>query len=106
MNARGSTNRTSAATQDRALTVATRRWQEAALDIRTQLRERGVRGDLRPLDDYASGHRGTAAVKQLHTLVSEAHAGGLPADALAASLTAMTRGMVVAVYGGPLKPAA
>ena len=101
MNGKGSTNRAGA-----AIAVAKRRWQETALHIRTQLRERGVRGDLRLLDDYASGHRGTAAVKQLHTLVSEAHAGGLPAESLAASLDAMTVGIIGAVYGPRVDSAA
>lgn len=101
MNGKGSTNRAGT-----AIAVATRRWQEAALHIRTQLRERGVRGDLRPLDDYASGHRGTAAAKQLHTLVAEAHAGGLPAESLAASLETLTDGIVQAVYGPRIDSAA
>lgn len=81
-----------------AIVAASQRWQEAAVHIRGQLRARGVRGELRPLNTFASGQRGKAAVRQLLTLVRHAHAGGLPAHVIASDLGALTAGIVADVY--------
>lgn len=95
------TNRTRA-----AIVAASRRWQEAAVHIRGDLRAYGVHGELRRLKDFASGHRGASAAKQLQALVQEAHDGGLPAHVIAQRLGTLTAGIVADVYRtGTLDPA-
>lgn len=89
-----------------AVTAASRRWQEAAIHIRGELRANGIRGELRALDSYARGYRGTAAAKVLHALVKEAHDGRLPARVIAAELAHLTAGIVADVYGQAISPAA
>lgn len=85
-------------TRGTAVQRAARRWQECALYVRGELRERGVHGELRRLDDYVSGARGGGIAAFLAEFASYCAEHGLPADRVAAHLGAMTADVVLDVY--------
>lgn len=67
-------------TQPTALDRAKRVWGEEAALIRGELRERGVRGRLRRLDERASGTRGRAAALSTFADAVELARNGLPLE--------------------------
>lgn len=88
-----------------AVERATRRWRECALYVRGELRHRGVHGELRRLDDYASGARGTGMVTLLADFAAYCADHGMPADRVAARLGEMTANVVADVYTDPTRVA-
>lgn len=74
-------------TKGKALMQAQRIWQTEAAVIRGELRERGVRGDLRTLDLMASGTRGVSAPIGLTRVAIEMRDHGLSEEAIVARLT-------------------
>ena len=72
---------------ERAITRATRIWGDAAVHARTALRTAGVRGDLRPLDEIASGRRGHCVPRGLATFALELAERGLPAQQIEETIT-------------------
>ena len=83
-----------------AVERASAMWQECAVHVRGELRAHGVRGELRRLDDYASGERGAAVARFLSDFTAYAKAHGMPAHRIAAHLGELTAGVVATVYGG------
>lgn len=76
-------------------------WGQVALDGRSQLRASGVRGDLRPLDEQASGRRGRAVPRGVSRLAIELHEAGMPATQIRALLTDALDEIVGIAVGGP-----
>jgi hypothetical protein len=74
-------------TTGKALVKAQRIWQTEAAVIRGELRQRGVRGDLRTLDLMASGTRGVSAPIGLTRVAIEMRDHGLSEAAIVARLT-------------------
>jgi hypothetical protein len=72
---------------ERALARATRIWGDAALHARTALRTAGVHGDLRPLDEIASGRRGHCVPRGLATFALELAERGLPHQQIEETIT-------------------
>ncbi len=81
-----------------ALLRACRVWQTEAAVIRGDLRARGVHGDLRTLDEIASGRRGTNAPTQLTKLALEMRNGGVPEAVTAARLANVAAQITALVY--------
>ena len=73
-------------------------WQECAVHVRGELRAHGVRGELRRLDDYASGQRGDGVARFLSDFAAYAKEHGMPAHRVAAHLGELTAGVVATVY--------
>jgi hypothetical protein len=84
-----------------AIARAQQRWGEVALDGRRQLRAAGVRGDLRPLDEIASGSRGGSVPRGIAQLALDLRAAGMPAEQVAALLTDALTQIVADVANGP-----
>ena len=85
-------------TKGRALVKAQRIWQTEAAVIRGELRQRGVRGDLRTLDLMASGTRGVAAPIGLTRVAIEMRDHGLSEAAAVARLTHVAQQIAQLVY--------
>lgn len=66
------------------------RWQECAVHVRGELRQYGVRGELRRLDDYASRERGTGIARFLSEFVAYCHERGMSPDRIAEHLHEFT----------------
>ena len=77
-----------------AIARAERAWGECALDARTTLRRRGVRGDLRNLDEIASGRRGHAVPQGLVSFAMGLSASGLPLLEIESRVVAAALSMV------------
>ena len=85
-------------TNGKALMQAQRIWQTEAAVIRGELRERGVRGDLRTLDLMASGTRGVSAPIGLTRVAIEMRDHGLSEAATVARLTHVAQQIAQLVY--------
>lgn len=81
-----------------ALLRACRVWQTEAAVIRNDLRTQGVHGDLRTLDEIASGRRGLNAPTQLTKLAMEMRQHGIPEAAAMARLTHVAQQITALVY--------
>lgn len=90
MNAREKHTRT-------AVMSAARAWGECALESRGTLREMGVHGTLRRLDDYASGARGRSASTTLAEFARVTLVNGMSKEAVTARLVTMIARTVDAV---------
>lgn len=66
--------------------------------IRNDLRSKGVQGDLRTLDEIASGRRGLNAPTQLTKLAMEMRQHGIPEAAAMARLTHVAQQITALVY--------
>lgn len=78
---------TDALSKRSAFVKAQKRWGEFALHSRGELRRvYGVRGDLRALDEAASGRRGVAVPRGLAAMAIELHGAGMPKDQILARL--------------------
>jgi hypothetical protein len=73
------------------------RWQECAVHVRGELRQYGVKGELRRLDDYARGDRGISLAQFLADFVAYCHASGMEPTRIAAHLGAFTAAAVATV---------
>jgi len=73
------------------------RWQECAVHVRGELRQYGVRGELRRLDDYASRDRGTGIARFLADFVAYCHERGMAAERIADHLHEFTDSAVADV---------
>jgi hypothetical protein len=69
-----------------AMARAAERWGAVGLDGRRELRAAGVRGDLRPLDDLASGRRGSAVARGVVQLALDLQEAGMPVHKIKALL--------------------
>lgn len=67
-------------THQTALSRAKKAWRDQACVIRGELRERGVRGQTRRLDDRARGVRGGSVTQQLYLDALDEARHGLPLD--------------------------
>jgi len=85
-------------TRGTAVQRAARRWQECALYVRGELRAQGVHGELRRLDDYVNGQRGSGMAKLLADFAAYCRDHGLPADRVAAHLGSMAADVVADAY--------
>lgn len=74
-------------TRDRALKRAQRIWGDAALHARHTARAAGTRGELRTLDEVASGRRGVAVPKGLATFALEMAQAGIAHEQIEATIT-------------------
>jgi len=81
-----------------ALVRALEAWRGVAVVTRHELRERGVRGELRALDDWASGARGTSGPAQLARLVVTMRDHGVPEPVAQQRLVGVARDIVGLVY--------
>ncbi len=90
MNAREHRTRT-------AVARAAKAWGECAYESRGALRQIGVRGELRRLDDYASGARGRSASTTLAEFSRVLLANGMAKEAVRERLCAMIAQTVDAV---------
>lgn len=88
-------------TRRTAVQRASRRWQECALYVRGELRERGIHGELRRLDDYVSGARGGGIAAFLADFAAYCRDHQLPAERVAAHLGAMTADVIADAYANP-----
>lgn len=88
-----------------AVRRASQAWQTCAVHVRGELRAHGVRGELRRLDDYASGQRGDGVARFLAEFAEYARQHGMPANRLAAHLGELTADVVTAVYAEPITAA-
>ncbi|MBY0490663.1 MAG: hypothetical protein K2R93_12545 [Gemmatimonadaceae bacterium] len=66
------------------------RWQECAVHVRGELRQYGVRGELRRLDDYARRDRGAGMARFLADFVAYCHEKGMSGERIAQHLGAFT----------------
>lgn len=71
---------------ERAVVRASRAWRECAVHVRGELRALGVRGELRRVDDYASGARGVSTTRTLAEFVAFCRESGLSRETGAARL--------------------
>jgi hypothetical protein len=77
-------------------------WRTVASVTRADARDNGVHGELRQLDEVASGHRGKAAPKGIHMLAREMRAAGIPFDEAAGRLCDVALHIAQMAYaGGP-----
>jgi hypothetical protein len=102
----------------RAVSVVTRRggksaeercreaWAEMAFRTRTDVRDMGISGPLRRLDEAASGTRGRAVPKGMAALAQEMRAHGVGRDEAQARLTDFAKTLVALVYHDGPNPAA
>ena len=70
-----------------AIIRAQKQWGECALFARSSLRARGIRGDLRPLDEIASGRRGKAVPTGISQLALDLHRAGMSGEEIRALLS-------------------
>ena len=81
-----------------ALLRACRVWQSEAVVIRGALREQGAHGEMRALDEIASGRRGTSAPTQLTRLAIEMRDHGMSEAAAMERLTHVAQQIAALVY--------
>lgn len=67
------------------------------MHVRGELRQYGVRGELRRLDDYARGNRGASLALFIADFVAYCYASGMEPDRIAAHLGQFTASAVVDV---------
>ncbi len=72
--------------QAAAVVRASRAWRECAVYMRGALRQRAVRGSLRPLDEMVAGRRGRAVPQGIALFVHNLHAMGMTPDEIATAL--------------------
>ena len=84
--------------QGRAFDRAVQRFGVCCLHVRGEMREEGVRGDLRRMADYANGRRGRGFAAFLADFAGYCAEHGMPAERVAAHLGAMTADVVADVY--------
>lgn len=77
-----------------AVSRAVHAWGECALHTRQMLRERGVRGELRTLDEIAAKQRGKAVPKGIAAFAMELRDAGVEPDAIIAQLQGVVAQMV------------
>lgn len=85
-------------TRGTAVQRAAQRWQECALYVRGELRAQGVHGELRRLDDYVNGQRGSGMAKLLADFAAYCRDHGLPAARVAEHLGRMAADVVADAY--------
>lgn len=85
-------------TTQTALERAKVQFRGHGLLIRGELRQRGVRGDLRRFDDRASGQRGTSEAKSIYAEALEVARHGLPMDVALALRQKATEGIYRLAY--------
>jgi hypothetical protein len=73
-------------------------WQSEAVVIRGALREQGAHGEMRALDEIASGRRGTSAPTQLTRLAIEMRDHGMSEAAAMERLTRVAQQITALVY--------
>ena len=73
-------------------------WGEAAVETRTELRARGVHGQLRRLDEQSSGRRGHAVPTQAYADALDMAAHGLPLEVARDRMTQALSAIVALAY--------
>lgn len=74
-------------TRESAIQRAQRIWGDAALHARHHMREVGVEGTLRTMDELASGRRGVAVPKGLATFAMEMASAGIATHEIERTIT-------------------
>lgn len=86
------------ATMSEAARVASREWGTCSVYVRGELRAMGVKGELRRLDEYASGKRGAGALKFLADFAQFCKARGLPKEKAALHVASAAERVVISAY--------
>jgi hypothetical protein len=81
-------------------------WREMAVSVRSSARARGVQGQLRWLDEVASGHRGRAVPNAMCAMALEMRRAGVPLHTAKERLAAAVEIIVRIGYEDDAPPAA
>lgn len=76
-------------------------WSTCAVHTRGELRAYGIRGELRRLDDYAAGERGTGFARMLHDFIAYCRDNRMPPERIEHRLHLMTSEAVRVVSDTP-----